>query len=128
MHLPNSSVHEASYSALEHPGDYSLSQVGMPQLIKLFPEKSARDFSLGWLHKNGWLFYKAREKYPEIFVSSRQLLVTSGGLRSYFYFAKALVLFKSHVKLDKFIELARAKFPKRILALLKKLSGILGYR
>lgn len=128
LHLPNSSVHEDPYSDRENPGDYSLSQVGMPQLIKLFPEKPARDFSLGWLHKNGWLFYKSREKYPEIFVSSRHLLVKSGGLPSYFYLAKAWVLFKSHEKLDKFIELARAKFPKGILALLKKMSSILGYR
>ena len=128
LHLPNSKIHQVAYATNEHPGDYSLSQVGMPQLIKLFPKKPARDFSLGWLHKNGWLFYKSREKFPEIFVSSRHLLLRSGGFRAYFYLLKGLILFKSHQRLDQLIEIARAKFPKFILASLKKLSGILGYR
>lgn len=66
----------------EHPGDYSMSLSGMPQLLPLLPAPEARRFARGWLRKHGVGFFEHRKSYPGIHVTTRAYLRSFGGFRA----------------------------------------------
>lgn len=128
MHLPYWLVHDEDMSSAENIGDYSLSQVGMPGLLSLFPKESGRDFARQWTHRNGWLFYKNRYKYPELFASSRYLLIKFGGSIIHFYLFKAKMLSKLSDKMDLLATHMRMNHSKSILRFLSTISHWVGFR
>jgi hypothetical protein len=128
MHLPYSLVHNAILAPEESAGDYSLSQVGMPSLLNLFPKESGRDFARRWSHRNGWLLYRNSHKHPGLSASSRFLLVKFGGRIIHFYLFKAMLLAKVSHSMDLLAEYFRRNKCKSILRILKALSNWIGYR
>lgn len=71
----------------EHPGDYSLSLTGMPQLLPLLPASQARKFARLWLRGHGREYFRHRAAYPAVFLCSRACLTAYGRFR-----ARALLL------------------------------------
>lgn len=92
LQLPWSKILSIEIDNDKQPGDYSLSNLGMPLLLKLFPSESARTFAKGWANSRGYLFYLKRDIHPEIFTSSRYLLLKYGGIFMHLYLLKAKVL------------------------------------
>ena len=128
MHLPFSSVHQEVLTSQESITDYSLSHVGMPGLLALFPVRAGRIFARQWAHKNGWMFYLNREKHPELFASSKYLLVKLGGAIIYFYLFKAKLLCILSNRLDWISDFLRIKKCTSNLVFLKKISKWVGFR
>ncbi|MDO8950812.1 MAG: glycosyltransferase [Actinomycetota bacterium] len=66
----------------EQAGDYSLSHNGMPQLLPLLPGSQARKFARLWLREQGGEFFRQRDAYPGIHISSKASLRAYGGFKA----------------------------------------------
>lgn len=80
--LPSSELFAPTTQHGEQPGDYRLSHTGMPQLLPLLPPRQARKFAVMWLHAQGREFFRQRESFPSIHLSSVACIRKYGGFRA----------------------------------------------
>ena len=105
--------------------NYSLGQVGMPQLLPFFSKKSAKIFSLGWAREHSKSLYLHKEVYPGVFFGSKMLLRKNGGFFIHFY----LMLGKIYAILNPvtimLINIAKKRLSKKLVSFLKKIRKVL---
>jgi len=80
--LPRSSVFAPGLPHGEHPGDYRLSFTGMPQLLPLLPQRQAQMFARTWLRDQGREFFRQRDSFPGVHLSSTASIRRYGGFRA----------------------------------------------
>ncbi|MCL5886997.1 MAG: glycosyltransferase family 2 protein [Actinobacteria bacterium] len=86
--LPNQAVYSAFHCfGAEEPGDYSLSYLGMPQLMPLLPKAQARRFAWKWVKEQGRGFFRHRQSYPGLYVGTLAHLRRYGGIRALVWLA-----------------------------------------
>ena len=96
LHIPVEVIHNEtlSTSSTENPGDYSLSNVGMPHLLPLFPATAGKRFAVNWAQANGKAFYLNKHKYPALFAGSKYLLLFFGGFMMNLYLLNSFLFAK----------------------------------
>lgn len=69
-------------NSVELSSDYGLSITGFPLLFSFAPKWEQKSIAIQWIKKYGGLFYSGKERFPENFFASRQVLIEFAGIRA----------------------------------------------
>jgi hypothetical protein len=81
--LPLDLIHGDNIEA----GDYSLSVAGMPQIFCFAPDWERKKITINWLKRYSAAFYFSRKSHPEVFMGTREIMKSYGGLHGRFWLA-----------------------------------------
>lgn len=125
--LPRNKINKNTLDSSECTTDYSLAYIGMLKLLTLFPPIEAYKFSTEWLIKHFFNFYLHRKEHYDLFVETRAIIWTYGGIiskvlllfiPSIYYFIYPFYLVKNLLK-----SRLKQNLSKLTISRIKKLTG-----
>jgi hypothetical protein len=128
--LPREQLHDQSYSSSygnsNHPyPQYSIGQVGMPQLLPLFSNDQGRKFALSWASENSKSLYINRDLYPGVFYGTVKLLIKYGGVLVYFHLLRGVIYALLNPLTIIFVKYAKQYLPIKAINILKNIRTLL---
>ncbi len=104
------------------PGNYRLSQEGMPLISPLLNPVAAKKFCIYWLKRHGVDFFTYRRNFPDIHLQTRVILETYGGWTAYGLLFFSWFLNGIRIVIKKNISWLRLITPSFIKKIIRQLS------